>query len=406
MNHLITGLDVGSAQMKCVVAERRRDGNLSLLSVTKLPSAGVRKGVFVDVEAATSVLRDLALDLKKISRKATQNVFVSMNTEHMRPRSSRGIAVVARADQEIQDDDVDRVNQASQAVKLAPNYLALHNIIREYFVDEVGDILDPRGMTGNRLEVSTLILETFAPQVNLLLKTLGRVGFRVAGPIFNPLASAEAILSKRQKDLGVLLVDFGFGTTSLVAYEESKVVHARSIPVGSGYITNDIAIGLKTSVDVAEKLKVAFGSAISREVSRRDTVNLTDVDASAEGEVSRRFLAEIIEVRLAETLGFVQEELKTVGRDIQLPGGVVITGGGAKLANITDLVKQELKLPVQLGFPNVGIFDIMNPAHEELLDDTEFSTAVGLVLWGSKQEESAFSNPVGALKSFLKNLIP
>ncbi len=405
MPHLITGLDVGSAQIKCIIAERRRDGSLALLSVLKVPSAGIRKGVVVDVEAATGVLRDLVRDVKSVSKQATQNVFVNMNSEHACPRFSRGIAVVARPDQEIQDDDVDRVNQASQAVKLSQNHLALHHIVREYFVDDVGDILDPRGMTGTRLEVSTLIIEAFAPQLTLLSKTLERVGLRVAGPIFNPLAAAEAILSKRQKDLGVLLVDFGFGTTSIAVYEESKIIHAKSLPIGSGYITNDIAIGLRTSVDVAEKLKTSFGSALSRDIGRREMINLADVDASADGEVSRRFLSEIVEVRLAEILDLVRKELKTVGRDVQLPGGVVITGGGAKLPGIVDLVKQELKLPVQLGFPNVHVFDIMNPAHEELLDDTEFGTAVGLVRWGSIQDER-MPNPALALKSFFKNLIP
>lgn len=260
MSTVITGLEVGSSYIRGIVVEERKDKTLSLLTAFKHPSAGIRKGVIVDAEEATSVLRDIAIDLQKISKRAIHNTFVNVNSEHIKARPSRGIVAVARADQEIHQDDIDRVIQASRAVKLTPNYLVLHNIVREYFVDDVGDIGDPNGMTGNRLEVSTLIIEAFAPHVNMLVKNLERVGFRIGGLIFNPLAAARAVLSKRQKDLGVLLVDFGFGTTSLAAYEEGKAVHAKSIPLGAGFVTNDIAIGLKTSIDVAEKLKTVYVS--------------------------------------------------------------------------------------------------------------------------------------------------
>ena len=404
MSNIITGLDIGSSQIKGIVATQKKDGTLSVVTAFKQPSAGFRKGVLVDVEEATCVLRDLVLDLEKVSKKAMSNVFVNVNTEHSKARLSRGIAAVARADQVIQQDDIERVTQASRAVKLPPNYMVLHNIVREYFVDDVGDITDPSGMIGNRLEVSTLIVEAFSPQINLLLKSLERVGIRVGGIIFNPLAAARSVLSKRQRDLGVLMIDFGFGTTSMVAYEENKVLHTKSIPIGAGYVTNDIAIGLKTSIDAAEKLKIMYGCALAREISRKEAVRLSEVEPSNTHEVPRRFIAEIIEVRLAEIVELLNNELKAIGRSVQLPGGVVISGGGVKLAGMTDLIKQELKLPVHIGFPNLDRFEITNPEHRTLVDDPEFATAVGLTLWGASTE--GHPSGTGFLKNFLKNLIP
>lgn len=406
MSHTITGLDIGSHQIKGMVVEEKRDGTLSLLTAFKYPSAGIRRGVLVDVEEAAGVLRALVLDLQRISKHITQNVYVNMQSPEVRSRSSRGIVPVSRADQEIQRDDIDRAVRASQAVKLSPNYLALHNIIREYIVDDVGDIADPLGMTGNRLEVSTLVVEAFAPQVNILLKNLERVGLRVGGVIFNPLAAARAALSKQQRDLGVLLLDFGFGTTSLAVYEENKVLYTKCIPLGAGYITNDIAIGLKTSIDAAEKLKVNYGCAVAKEINRREMVKLSEVDPANKNEIPRRFLAEIIEIRLAEILGLVNNELKTLGRSAQLPAGVVATGGGVKLAGTTDLIREELKLPAQIGFPNLSGFEISNPAHQDLVDDPEFAVAAGLVLWGGAERGKRGGGRAAALAAFFRNLMP
>lgn len=405
MSQIITGLDIGSAQIKGIVVEEKKGGALSVMSLFKLPSAGVRKGVIVDVEDFTSVLRGLILDLQKISRRATRNLFINVNSPETKARVSRGIAAVARADQEIQQDDVDRVIQASRAVKLAPNYIVLHNIIREYFVDDVGDIQDPLGMIGNRLEVGTLIVESFAPQVELLIKSFKRAGGEVGGLIFNPLASSRAVLTKKQKDLGTLMIDFGFGTTSIAVYEENKIMYTKSLPIGSGFVTNDIAIGLKTPIDIAERIKLTYGFAVARDVSRREMIKLADLDSSNKNEISQRYIAEIIEIRLAELLELINNELKSLGRQAQLPAGVVVTGGGVKLAGLSELVRQELKLSVQIGYPDLSQFEIVNPTHKEMLDDPEFATAVGLTLWGVEECKKP-AGGIAGFKNFLKNLIP
>jgi cell division protein FtsA len=405
MANLITGLDIGSSEIKCVVAEPKKSGTLSVITAFKQPSVGIRHGVLVDAEDGLGALDAVVSDLQKISKSATRNVIVSFQSPEVKARTSRGVAAVARPDKEIQPDDIERVTQASRAVKMMPNSFVLHNVIKEYFVDEIGDIIDPLGMTGSRLEVVTLIVESFAPQVNSLLKVLEKLRVGVSGVIFNPLASANAVLSKKQKELGVLLVDFGAGTTSLAVFEEGKALHVKSLPVGSAYVTNDVAIGLKTPIDLAEKLKTTYGSAVAKDVNRRETVKLSDVDGETPGEISRHFLAEIIEVRLAEILGLVNNELKVLDREVQLPAGAVLTGGGVKLPGLLDLVKSELKLPVQMGFPNLGQFDIVNPTHKELLDDPEFSCAVGLTLWGLTEDKRPQITASG-LRSFIRNLMP
>ncbi|MEX2436646.1 MAG: cell division protein FtsA, partial [Candidatus Paceibacterota bacterium] len=404
MSNIITGLDIGTSQIKGIVVEQGRDGKFNTVSVFKHPSLGFRKGVLVDEEDALRLFRDIIIDLEKVSKKSTDNIYITIDGDHIKPKPSRGIVAVSRADHEIQQDDIDRVTQASQSIKLPPNYTILHNITSEYFVDDVGDIKNPVGMSGNRLELSALIMGAFAPHVTNLIEIVNKAGGDIAGVIFSPLAAERSVLSKRQRELGVLMIDFGFSTTSFVVYEEGKIVHSKSIPVGSGHVTNDIAVGLKISVDVAEKLKSMYGYAISKEVSRKDKVNLSDVDSSVkdDADISKRFLSEIIEVRLEEILDLVNNELKDIGRPIQLPAGVVITGGGVKLPGFEDLVKQELKLPVSIGYPDVDFIEIINPTHKDLVDDPEFAAATGLISWG-KEDIKGLSLNIVSLKNFFKN---
>ena len=406
MSNIITGLDIGSSYIKGIVTDTKKDGTLSVLTVFKHPSSGFHKGVLIDADEAVSVLHDIARDLEKISKGAVKNVYINVNSEHIKARASRGIVAVARSDQEIQEEDVNRVVQASRAVKLLPNHRVLHNITREYFVDDVGDILDPISMTGSRLEVSTLIIEGFSPQVTFLTKNVEHAGLRIGGLIFNPLASARAVLSKKQKDLGTVLIDFGADTTTMVVYDENKVLHTKSIPLGSSYITKDIAIGLKTSIDTAEELKVVYGNALSKEVSRRDIIQLSEIDPENKDEVSKRFLSEIIEVRLAEILDLVNNELKSIDCAGRLPGGAVITGGGVKLQGISELVRQNIKLPVQIGVPHLSNFEVMNPTHQSFLEDPEFSIATGLVLWGTEGKMRSRYASKDIIRNVFKNLMP
>ncbi len=406
MASLVTSLDIGSSQIKGVVAAPKKDGTLSIVTAFKRPSAGFKRGVLTDVEDATATLREVVIDLQRISKRATENVFVNMNSEHVWARSSQGMVAVARADQEIQQDDIDRATLAAKAGKVLQNRMVLHNTVREFLVDGVGDIADPLGMTGNRLEVNTLIVEAFAPHFNILMKTLERVGLNVSGVIFNPLAAERAVLSKHRKELGALLIDFGFGTTTFVVYDEGKPLYTKCIPVGAAHITNDIIAGFTVPFEVAERLKVSYGYAISKEISRKDTIKLSEVDPKNTGEISKKMMCEIIEARLEEILELVNNELKALGRNTQFPGGVMITGGGVKMPGMAELVKQTLKYPTQVGFPDLSRLEITNPAHHELLDDPEFAVAIGLLLWSESSGKRASGTFGDKMQHIFKNLIP
>jgi cell division protein FtsA len=235
------------------------------------------------------------------------------------------------------------------------------------------------------------------------LKNIGRcveqAGMTLAGVVVESLAASLAVLTKKQKELGVVLVNIGSTTTSLAVFEEGDLLHVSIIPVGAGHITNDIAIGLRTSIDVAEQVKLQFGTALPQEVSKDEDIDLSKIDSQEEGLVSRYHVAEIIEARLEEILHFVNDELKAIGRAGLLPAGAVITGGGAKLPGVVELAKNILRLPAQVGYPQPlgGILD--------KVDDPEFSTALGLVLWAkdhalrqSLQGEGLFSGLPGGLK--------
>ncbi|PIR07279.1 cell division protein FtsA [Candidatus Jorgensenbacteria bacterium CG_4_10_14_0_8_um_filter_39_13] len=406
MSYIVTSLDLGSTQIKGIIAERKKDGTFAVIAAFKQPAGGFRKGILVDAEEATRTLRGLILDLQKISRKAVQNIVVNINGEHVNSRPGRGSTAVSRADQEIHQEDIETVLKNCQALKRSLNYSILHNIIREFVIDDVGDISDPLGMTGSRLGVDSLIIEAFAPHFNNVVKCLERVGASVSGGlIFTPLAASRAVLSRRQKELGVLMIDFGAQTTSLAVYEENKIKHAKSLPFGSEYVTTDIAIGLKVPIEVAETLKITYGCALAGEISRREMIKLSALDPNNKNEVSRHYLAEIIEVRLAEILEVVDNELKVLGHSPYLPAGIVITGGGAKMVGTTDLIKQSLKFQTQIGYPNLENFEIKNPSYQEMLDDPEFAVAVGLILINSDENRKPI-NSQGFLKRLVSNLIP
>ena len=404
MVNFITGLDIGTAQIKGLIVERKKDGIFSVLSAFREPSFGLRRGIMADREDAFTGLNQLAAEMRLISKDALKNVFVNIQSEHIKVRISRGIAAVSQPDKEIREEDMERAIQASRATRMLPNYKMLHTIVREFLVDEIGDIQNPIGMTGSRLEVSTLIVESFAPHFDALTSVLSQAGIQVASVIFGPLASARAVLSKKQKELGVLMIDFGGGTTSIAVFDEAKPLYAKTFPVGSNHITNDIAIGMKLPIEAAEKIKIQNGTASARSVNRKEMITLSESPDS--GEVSKRLLAETIEPRVAEILEIVHNELKPLKNRFQFPAGVVVTGAGVRLRGITEAVKEHLKLSVQVGIPELGRFDIDNAAHEELLRDPEFSTAVGLVLVGSDDVEKKSISATGLARRFLKNLIP
>ncbi len=405
-DNFITGLDIGASNIKAIVGQVNEDGRISVLKVFKSPSAGIRKGVIDDFSELTKSLSQIFGEIKNFSRNALKNIYINIESPDIHTQFSRGIVAVSRADQEIHKDDMDRALQASQSVKLSANRAVLHAITKEFIVDGIGDIRDPMGMIGNRLEVNSLIIDVFDPAVKNLTKCVEMAGGIVSGLIFSPLASARSVLSKNQKDLGVVLVDIGFSTTGICVYEENKLIHAAVLPVGSGNITNDLAIVLKTSVTAAEAIKLSFGTALAKEVSGREVIDLRKIDPNAKNTTTKKKVAEIIETRLAEIFEFINGELKNIGKAGQLPAGVVIVGGGSKMANIVDLAKQELKLPAQIGIPETTSLDIANGEINLQVEDPELSCAAGLLIEGSERSFTKSDNLKGWLGKIINALKP
>jgi cell division protein FtsA len=259
-------------------------------------------------------------------------------------------------------------------------------------------------MVGNKLEVSSLLVDAFSPGIKNFTKCVESAGGSISGLIFGPLAASRAVLSKNQRELGVVLIDIGFGKTGISVYEEGRLLHAAVFPVGAGNITNDLAIGLKTSTAAAENIKLSLGLALAKEAPSREQIDLNKFDPVAKGTAARRYIAEIIEARLAEILEFVNNDLKYIGKSARLPAGAVLVGGGAKLPAVVDLTRQELRLSAQIAVPNVSELGISNPELMILSEDPEFAVAFGLVLSGMDKLSEPSSKVGGGISSWFKRV--
>lgn len=407
MNYRI-GLDIGSQSIRAAIASTERDGTMTLTTLLKTPSAGVRRGTIDNQAQTTQALSTIIAQAKAISRGSVKSITASIGSPDLKVQHSKGVVAVSRADDEIYQDDIARVLQSARALNLPANRMIIDTIIKEYVVDSIGGISDPLGMVGKRLEVTMLVIDAFAPSAKNISRCVETLGGQVGRLVVGPLAASEAVLSKEQKELGVLLIDIGFGTTKMAIYEEHRLVHVAVIPVGSSNITNDLAIGLRIPIEVAETIKLTYGSALAKEVSARDAVELSKIDPRAKGTVTKKFIAEIIEDRLAEIFELVNNEVKRVGKASQLPGGVILIGGGAKMPNIAELARMELKLSAQIGVPSLGTMTSLSSELSLQAEDPEFSTAIGLLRSDATDENSGEPSPrmQNTLKKILNYFIP
>lgn len=403
---IVLGLDIGCLTVKAVLAEAVDNHKMELIAGFVRPSVGLRKGTVVEMEEVTRNLRDLFAEIKTVSRSGLRNVYLNISGTDSRVELSRGIVAVARANSEIHQDDIDRAIEASRAIHLPQNRAILHAITREFIVDGVGDIRDPLGMFGSRLEVSSLIIDVFEPTMKNLMKCAESAGASIGGLVFSPLAASQAVLTKNQKELGVVLVDIGFQTTSLAIYEESNLVHTAIFPVGAGHITNDLAVALKIPVELAEKLKIGYGCALPKSVSSKESVDLKKIDSTASGSPSRRFIAEVIESRGREIFEMVNNELKFAGKMAKLPAGAVLVGGSAKLPGIVDLVREELKISSQIGLPQAASFEAKAGDLAEYLESPEYAVPLGLVLCSRVEEKTRPKIRGGWLTKLFKSFLP
>jgi cell division protein FtsA len=402
------GLDIGSTKVCCIVGLHEEGAALpSVIGVGVAPTSGMRKGVVVDVEETVSAITAAVDEAERISGVAIDQATISIDGAHVSSQNSRGVIAVGRADQEIMVEDLMRVEEAATAIQLPPNREIIQVFPRSYSVDSQTNIKDPVGMHGVRLEVESHIISGSVTAIKNLDRSIHQAGIAISGQVLVPLASARAVLTKRQKELGVALVDIGAGTTGIAIYEEGDILYSSVIPVGAGHITNDLAIGLKTSVDVAERIKIKYVRAHTSKANLTEKIHIEELDSEDEDiTISRRDLQHIAGARLDEIFQLVRAELRKVGKDVMLPGGVVLTGGGAKMTGIEEAAKEALQLPVSVGKPEgfTGIVDRIN--------DPAFAAAVGLMLENmthaqmAPESNATLGQTVSRIKKTLRNLLP
>lgn len=400
------GIDIGSTKTTTIVS-RFQEGIIDIVGVGIAPTNGVRKGTVVDIEETISSISASLEEAERMSGIPITDAIISINGSHINTDVTHGIIAVSRADGEISDADIDRVVEAARSVNVPPNREIIHLIPRTYIVDGQTGIIDPVGMSGIRLEVDGIIISAQTTALKNLLKCLNQAGINPQEVIFSPLAAAKTVISKRQKDIGVILVDIGASNTNFVVFEEGDVLHAGVIPIGTSYVTNDIAIGLKTSIDLAERIKIEVGEAFPENLSQETEISLKHFGSTNE-KISLKYVAEIIEARLNEIFLMIRDELRKIGRDGMLPAGVILTGGGAKQKSIIDLAKQTLNLPIQIGKPIIEMTGMVDN-----IDDPGYSTAIGLSLWtleAKHNRRSSTSGRFGSMfdktKNIFKNIFP
>ncbi len=410
---IIVGLDVGSCFIRTVIAKMRADQTRpQIIGMGQVPSFGLRRGVVVDIEEAVKNISQSVQEAERSSGLSVERAYVRLSGNHITSRTSKGVVAVSRADGEISREDVERAISAASAISLSPNREILHIIPRSFSVDDQRGIKDPAGMNGVRLEVDALIIEGATPFIKNLTKCISEVGLEIEGLVLAPLAASRASLTKRQKELGVLALDLGGGTASLTVFEEGDIIYSCVLPIGSSHITSDIAIGLRSNIDLAEKVKLEYGSALVSEISKKDNINLSKLAEEEKGVIPRIQVAEIIEARLSVVFDLVNKELRKIDRQGLLPAGVVLLGGGAKMPSLVDLAKDGLKLPAQVGFP-LELEGIV-----EEVDDPAFATAIGLILWSIDERVKSgrlttipfsrfsVSSTVNKIKGWLRGFLP
>jgi cell division protein FtsA len=377
---LVAGLDIGSTKTCAVIADLALDPKgrtvVKILGVGQARTGGMRREVVTDIEGTTESVRKAMKEAELMAGVTVDRVFTGVAGEHVGARSSNG--VVAVSGEEINAADVKRVHEVARAVVVPADREVLHVLPQEYIVDHQKGIRDPIGMAGTRLEAEVYIITSSLTATQNLRKAVSRAGYRIEATIHEPLATAQAVLTDDEKDVGVALVDLGGSTTELAIFRDGKMRHLASIPWGGGTVTNDLAKGLSVTYAEAEKAKERHGVAFAQLVDPRETVELPGPGPGAKRQVARELIAHIIEQRLDEILGLVAREIDHVGESGTLGAGAVLTGGGAALQGCVEVAQHVFGMPVRVGVPGEGLAGLADSVRRP-----QFATATGLTLFGA-----------------------
>lgn len=375
---LVTGLDVGTTKVCAVIAELTSSGGLQIIGVGTSASRGLRKGVVVNIDATVEAIKKAVAEAEAVAGVEVESIFAGIAGGHIRGINSRGVVAVSGKGKEVSPADVERALVAARAINLGQDREIIHVLPQTFVVDDQDGVREPIGMSGVRLEVEVHIVTGLVTSVQNVIRSVNRAGLAVQEIVLQPLASAEAILSADEKELGVLLVDLGGGTTDVALFRDGAIWHSGVLALGGDHITNDIAVGLRTPTAEAEQLKKCQGCALTALVKEDDTVEVPSVGGRKPRVLSRQILSEIIQPRVEEIFGLVAGELARAGLEDAATAGVVVTGGTSLMAGVPELAEQVFDLPVRQGIPE-GLGGIA-----ELVRSPVYATAVGLALYGAR----------------------
>jgi cell division protein FtsA len=380
---VIAGLDVGSSKVATVVA-RKTPGGMEILGMGICPTEGMRKGSVVNVDATVKSITQSVSEAEKMTGLPVASALVGVSGPLIKSFNSHA-AVSVRNEREVTDTDVGRVLELAKAVELPADREILHVLTQEFIVDDMPGIKDPRGMTGIRLDARVHVVTDDLPSTRNLVRCVEKAEINIVDIVLSPLASAEAVLTPEEREVGVALLDFGGGTVDMAIFYDGALRHTFVLALGGGNITADVAVGLRIPAADAESLKVASGCAAIQKVRRDELVELPGVGGRQPRPIRRQYLSEIIEPRAEEIFTLLRKEILRSGFEEMLGAGIVLTGGGSRLDGLPELGERVFHLPVRRGIP-IGV-----GGRVDLVNSGSFATAVGLTLYGAKLAESGVS---------------
>lgn len=372
----IVGLDIGTTKVCTIVAEIEEHGRVNIVGMGNCVSSGIRKGVVVDIDSAASAIIESVEKARQMSGYEIHRVVVGVTGEHVASLNSRGVIAITHPSREITEEDVARVQDQSRVIVLPPDREIIHAIPRSYSIDGQSGIKFPVGMSGTRLEVETHIVTGAVTFLQNVAKAVNRAGLEIEATVLEPIATAEAVTLQDEKSLGVCIADIGGGTTDIAIFVDGDICYSSAIPVGGNHVTRDISVGLRTSYEESERVKIEEAVAMVGMTSEDDHFEVTSLGTEDPRMLPKRILAEIVEARMHELFTFVKQEIMKSGYYNQLPAGIILSGGGAMLEGAAELCHEVTEMPTRVGCPlDVG-------GVSETLQSPKYATAVGLVQYG------------------------
>ena len=375
----VVGLDVGTTKICAVIGRPKPGGGLDVIGVGSAPSRGLRRGVVVNIDSTVEAIKQAVADAEQMAGVDVSRVWAGVAGGHIRSLNSRGVVAISGREREVSAADVERAVDAARAINVPQDREIIHVLPQTFAVDDADGVREPIGMSGVRLEVEVHIVTAAVTSVQNVVRAVNRAGLTVQDVVLEPIASAEAVLFPDEKELGVVLIDIGGGTTDMALFRDGAIWHTAILPLGGDHITNDVAVGLRTPMADAEDLKKRYGCALTSMVPAEETVDVPSVGGRKARQLSRQVLSEIIQPRVEEIVTLVARELTRAGFQDAATAGVVVTGGTSIMEGLPELAEAIFDQPVRRGVPGDigGLADVVrSPIH---------ATAVGLALHGARR---------------------